>query len=158
MNLQKKRILADFTNPNGNIRCLVATVALGMGLDVKDVDMIIHIGCPKSVISYWQEAGRCARDGRQGMSLIMYDNFTASLKTTDKKMSEIVKSAGDKCLRQMILDHFTVSGKENLLHASCEGCDITPCECQACKCCSFCCKKCPCATRGSLNGEFFLKQ
>ena len=56
----------------------IATVALGMGLDIRDVS------CPKSILSYWQEAGRCARDGRQGFSLILYDDFTLALKTTDK--------------------------------------------------------------------------
>ena len=32
------------------MRCVVATVALGMGIDLKDVDMIVHIGCPKSAL------------------------------------------------------------------------------------------------------------
>jgi len=61
-----------------NVRCLVATVALGMGLDITDVDLIVHVGWPKSVLSYWQEADRCARDGRNGFSLILYDHFTIS--------------------------------------------------------------------------------
>ena len=34
---------------------------LGMGIDIKDVDMVVHMGSPKSLFSYWQEAGRCAR-------------------------------------------------------------------------------------------------
>jgi len=58
----KSRILNEGTKTESTIRCLVATVALGMGLDIQDVDFIVHIGCPKSVISYWQDAGRCARD------------------------------------------------------------------------------------------------
>jgi len=71
----KKRILTDFYKDSGTIRCVVATVAMGMGVDIPDIDMVVHIGCPKSVISYWQEAGRCARDGRQGFSLVMYYLF-----------------------------------------------------------------------------------
>jgi ATP-dependent DNA helicase RecQ len=60
-----------------------------MGLDIRDVQLVVHIGCPKSILSYWQEAGRCARDGRQGFSLILYDSFTLALKTTDKDMAAV---------------------------------------------------------------------
>lgn len=82
----KKRILDEFSKTDSNIGCLVATAALGMGLDIQDIDMILHTGCSKSIISYWQEAGRCPRDGRQGFSLIFFDNFTALLNSTDKSM------------------------------------------------------------------------
>ena len=102
----KQRILSNFSKVNSSIRCIVATVALGMGIDIPDVRLVVHIGCPKSVISYWQKAGRCARDGQQGYSLILYDNFTAALKTTDKDMSQLVKNAAEKCIRQQILDVF----------------------------------------------------
>lgn len=87
----KQRILDKFSSKaNSVIRCIVATVALGMGIDIPDVRLLVHIGCPKSIISHWQEAGRCARDGQQGFSMILYDNFTASLKTTDKAMSKML--------------------------------------------------------------------
>ena len=75
--VSKRRILSDFSKTNGTIRVVVATVALGMSIDIKYIDLVVHIGCPKSVISYWQEAGRCARDGRAGFSFILYDKFTA---------------------------------------------------------------------------------
>ncbi|XP_053377011.1 uncharacterized protein LOC128547710 [Mercenaria mercenaria] len=154
----KRRIINEFSKSTSSIRCLVATVALGMGLDIKDIDMIIHIGCPKSVISYWQEAGRCARDGRQGLSLILYDNFTASLKSTNKDMSEIVKSSEIKCLRQMIINHFTVSGKEDISHHVCSGCKSSPCKCDSCRCCSFCSRKCPCTEKDVMFAGIFLYQ
>lgn len=102
----KQRILDKFSKANSVIRCIVATVALGMGIDIPDVWLTVHICCPKSIISYWQEAGRCARDGQQGFSVILYDNFTASLKTTDKAMTKLVKNADDQCLRKQIIDVF----------------------------------------------------
>jgi ATP-dependent DNA helicase RecQ len=61
----KERILTEFKSGSSRIRCIITTVALGMGLDIRDVQLVVHIGCPKSILSYWQEAGRCARDGRQ---------------------------------------------------------------------------------------------
>ena len=56
---------------------------------------------------YWQEAGPCARGGRQGQSLILYDKFTLTLKTTDKDIAHIVKSKNGICIRKQIIDVFS---------------------------------------------------
>ena len=82
-----------------------------MGLDIRDVELVVHIGCPKSILSYWQEAGRCARDGRPGFSLILFDGFTLSLKSTDKDMASIVKNETKTCIRKQILETL---GDENI--------------------------------------------
>lgn len=63
-----------------------------MGIDMPDVEHIVHTSYPKSVISYWQEAGCCTRDGRRGISLILYDNFTASLKIPKKLCHNLLKA------------------------------------------------------------------
>lgn len=152
----KSRILAEFKNEKSTIRCVVATVALGMGLDIKDIDMVLHIGSPKSILSYWQEAGRCARDGRSGFSLILYDNFTLSLKSTAKDMADVIKN-DEKCTRQQIVDALTVGEKIPMETNHCTGCNIDHCSCAACKCCSICCNKCPCQKRLMFDYAKFLK-
>jgi len=48
----KERILTEFKSGSSRIRCIIATVALGMGLDIRDEQFVVHIGCPKSIISY----------------------------------------------------------------------------------------------------------
>ena len=111
----KARILSEFKKRDGHIRCLTATVALGMGVDVRDIDMVVHIGCPKSVISYWQEAGKCARDGRQGYALIIYDNFTLSMKSNNKNISDIIKNIDKKCIRQQIIDVLSLYKEVSML-------------------------------------------
>lgn len=45
----------------GIIRVLVSTPVLGVALDVPQVDMVVHMGCPFSMIGYTQEAGRGGR-------------------------------------------------------------------------------------------------
>jgi superfamily II DNA helicase RecQ len=100
----KERILIEFKSESSRIRCIIATVALRMGLDIRDVQLFVHIFSPKYILSYWQEAGRCARDGRHGFSLILFDCFTLALKTTEKDMAAVVKNDSKTCtcIRKLI--------------------------------------------------------
>ena len=153
----KTRILSEFKKDNSTIRCVVATVALGMGIDLKDVDMIVHIGCPKSLLSYLQEAGRCARDGRNGLSIVLYNNFTLSLKSTSKDIADIIKN-DRTCIRQQVVDALTVGEKIGMNTAVCTGCDSAHCDCASCRCCSICIKKCPCQEKNQFGYVKFISE
>ncbi|XP_060070721.1 ATP-dependent DNA helicase RecQ-like [Ylistrum balloti] len=138
----KTRIIRKFKDPNSNLRCLIATVALGMGIQINDIDIVMHLGSPKSILSYWQEAGRCARDGRPGYSFVLYDNFTLSSKGTSKDVKSIVD--GDICYRKTILKYLGNKEDRNVEEV-CDGeCDTERCLCSKCMCCSHCQQQCPC--------------
>ena len=50
---------------DGCIGVLIATVAFGLGVHNPDVVNVIHYGASKNILTFWQEVGRCGRDGRQ---------------------------------------------------------------------------------------------
>ncbi|MGD9893092.1 MAG: DEAD/DEAH box helicase [Dehalococcoidia bacterium] len=43
------------------VKCLVATVALGMGFDKPDLGFVVHYQRPGSVVAYYQQIGRAGR-------------------------------------------------------------------------------------------------
>jgi superfamily II DNA helicase RecQ len=48
----KERILTEFTKPDGIVQVLVSTVAFGMGINIPDVDIVIHWGLPTSCLRF----------------------------------------------------------------------------------------------------------
>ena len=66
---EKKERLDDWLKNDFNV--MVATNAFGMGVDKPDVRKVIHYRLPESIETYYQEAGRCGRDGKPAEAVLL---------------------------------------------------------------------------------------
>lgn len=72
MDSAHKRILQrEFIQDKYKVIC--ATNALGMGIDKSNLRFIVHFDIPGSITAYYQEVGRCGRDGLNAHGVILYD-------------------------------------------------------------------------------------
>jgi DEAD/DEAH box helicase domain-containing protein len=72
---QRRRIEAGLRS--GEVRCVVSTSALELGIDIGSLDAVICAGYPGSLAELWQRFGRAGR--RQGKSLAVLITSSAPL-------------------------------------------------------------------------------
>eukprot|EP00731_Ephydatia_muelleri_P030479 Em0021g1002a len=68
----KRVVMSSLSQADGVVRVVFATTALGMGVDFKSLDYMIHYGAPRSLHYYMQESGRAGRDHQQSVSRIYW--------------------------------------------------------------------------------------
>ena len=67
----KKELLFDFLQ--GKRKIIIATSAFSMGIDVSDIELVVHFNAPISMTDYIQQIGRAGRDGRKAHCVLFYD-------------------------------------------------------------------------------------
>jgi ATP-dependent RNA helicase DDX21 len=69
---QRERTLSDFRE--GRINLLVATDVAARGLDVPNVDLVIHYELPNSSEIFVHRSGRTGRAGKKGSAILIYSS------------------------------------------------------------------------------------
>ena len=68
----KDVILKSLLVSDGVVRVVFATVALGTGINLLNINTVIHYGTPQSLEDYFQESGRAGRSGGDAVSTIYW--------------------------------------------------------------------------------------
>lgn len=79
---------------NGKIKVLISTIALGMGFDKSDINIIVHLYTPSSPIQYYQEIGRAGRN-------LKFDAITYLLPTNPWRNDEPWRKIWKHCAQKL---------------------------------------------------------
>ena len=94
--------------PGTRWRVIVATNALGLGIDVPDIRVVVHVGTVWRLKDYSQESGRAGRDGQRSEAIIIMPtrdgNPTEVAPKNEKGWVDIQEFVAGKVCRRVILD------------------------------------------------------
>lgn len=74
-NIKRQEIRRRFENGPEDLQTIVATKAFGMGINNRQVALVVHYNHPESLTEYYQQAGRAGRDRSwQALALTLYSH------------------------------------------------------------------------------------
>ena len=127
----KASMLADFTSSKQ--RVIVATSALGMGVDIPDVRCIVHVDWPFSMLDYAQESGRAGRDNLRSEAILIVQKGQQRVNNVQQELDqslvrEYIQGKGDIVgCRRVVLDGYLDGEKSRIGCKENEGeqmCDV----------------------------------
>ena len=137
---RKKELLFDFLQ--GKRKIMIATSAFSMGIDVPDIELVVHFNAPISMTDYIQQIGRAGRDGRKAHCVLFYDQNGDD----DAISNSFIKKAKKQSPKAAKVIKAKLSQVHDFIHSdSCMVCDILEYQGQherkTCKRCTICAQK-----------------
>lgn len=107
----------------GETKIMVATKAFGMGIDKPDIRYVINFDLPESIEDLSQQQGRCSRDGKPGMCIVLYhesdyymnEYFINCIENEDELTKDEIKEL-KKIKRKMFKDVISYVTTKRCLH------------------------------------------
>ena len=125
----KKKVLNSLTE-DGVTRVIIATSALGCGINAKNLQYVLHFGPAFSLVDYCQQIGRAGRCGEPECHAVLY-SFPQGNAPIHETMKHYIYSYDQVCLRSTLFSPFN---EEN---------QTVPPQKPAKFCCSYCAKNSP---------------
>lgn len=126
----KTHIVENISCDDGHIRCLITTVAFGMGVNCKKVRKIYHMGPAKNLECYVQESGRGGRDGMPAVCVLLYNGILSN--HCEQDIKEYCKTV--ECRRAALFAPFGEKPKKVIpRHDCCDNC-AENCSCDTANC------------------------
>jgi len=130
-NVSRSRTQNEFIRDEIQIIC--ATIAFGMGIDKSNVRWVIHYNMPKNIESFYQEIGRCGRDGLPADTILFYSYSDVIMQAEmlneatperrellDAKLKRMKQYAeAESCRRRILLSYFNETNTKD-----CGNCDV----------------------------------
>ena len=82
----KNQMEIDFLT--GKKKIMIATSTFSMGIDVPDIELVVHYNSPISMTDYIQQIGRAGRDGRTAHCVLMYNKSDDEIVNALKKNNQ----------------------------------------------------------------------
>ena len=123
----KNRCLKSLTAYDEHLpRVVIATSAIGCGINVKNLKYVCHFGPAYSLVDYCQQIGRAGRNDDPNCHAVLY-SYPSSNKKINKKMKAYTKLK-DACLRTELFSPFSESNNVPPLeigHTCCSICSLS---------------------------------
>lgn len=99
----EERVLLETAFMKDQVKCLVATVALGMGYDKPNIGFVVHYQRPGNIVSYYQQIGRAGRSLESAYAILLngkeddeiQNYFIRTAFPTEREMNDVLSVIED---------------------------------------------------------------
>lgn len=124
---------------SGRTQLIVATSALGLGIDIPDIRAVVHVDWPFGMIEYSQEGGRAGRDRQASENIVIIRQNAASERKEQggsrrrdaaetgaliERFMQVGVPPGQQSCRRIVLNEYFDGEEERPCQGDEEACDV----------------------------------